>query len=65
MMIGFLHYVSITWSFPISQDKDRLFKKMQRVKYKSCEASSKRSFKIYDRPVAFYFQITNDKKKFI
>ena len=35
---------------------------MQRVKYKSCEASSKRSFKIYDRPVGFYFQITNDKK---
>ena len=35
---------------------------MQRVKYKSCEASSKRSFKIYDWPVAFYFQITNDKK---
>ena len=38
---------------------------MQRVKYKSCEASSKRSFKIYDRPVAFYFQITNDKKNYL
>ena len=35
---------------------------MQRVKFKSCEASSKRSIKIYDRPVAFYFQITNAKK---
>ena len=46
----------------ISRQRSIILKKMQRVKYKSSEASSKRSFKIYDRPVAFYFQITNDKK---